>query len=141
MGNQGDVQVAHTIMTDANGFPAAVFRIAKGAIRASVIAAEVAGHINRSLQKIRCGPELSQMMVVGFAKGSPVAFTGRHCRTRTVEFFGAGDENRTRDSELAMLLALATELRPPRISNESRRSPALASAGKHLTPYGAAKCA
>jgi hypothetical protein len=61
LGNQGDVQVAHAIMTDANGFPAAVFRIAKGAIRASVIAAEVAGHINRSLQKIRCGPELSQM--------------------------------------------------------------------------------
>jgi len=106
-----------------NGFLAAVFRIAKGAIRASVIAAEVAGHINRSLQKIRCGPELSQMMVVGFAKGSPVAFTGRHCRTRAVQFFGAGDGNRTRDLELGMLLAVATELRPPRISMSLGRAP------------------
>ena len=122
MGNQGDVQVAHAIMTDANGFPAAVFRIAKGAIRASVIAAEVAGHINRSLQKInrslqkiRCGPELSQMMVVGFAKGilplpAAIVVPGRW------SFLERATGIEPSDLELGMLLALATELRPPRIS-------------------------
>jgi hypothetical protein len=106
-----------------NGFLAAVFRIAKGAIRASVIAAEVAGHINRSLQKIRCGPELSQMMVVGFAKGSLVAFTGRHCRTRAVEFFGAGDGNRTRDPGAGNAAGSCHQATPAPDFHESRRSP------------------
>jgi hypothetical protein len=63
------------------------------------------------------------MMVVGLAKGSPVAFTGRHCRARAVEFFGAGDGNRTRDLELGVLLLLPlsyARLRISRVSAEPR---------------------